>query len=104
MFVVNAVWFACVVVVVVVVFGVVVVVVVVISLPPYFSVVKFGLGASGFPRWEPLGVGICKLTIKTPVFYFPRPFGIAASIRGFYCKIINLSRLMDTLPMGGLKL
>ena len=46
-FVVNAVWFACVVVVVVVVFGVVVVVVVVISLPPYFSVVKFGLGASG---------------------------------------------------------
>ena len=46
-FVVNAVWFACVVVVVVVVFGVVVVVVVVISLPPCFSVVKFGLRASG---------------------------------------------------------
>ena len=84
MFVVNAVWFACVVVVVVIVLGVVVVVVVMSSLFPYFSVVLFGLGTNGSLGGSHLGLEIYKLTIKTQLFYCPRPFGIAASIRGFY--------------------
>ena len=83
MFVVNAVWFVCVVVVVVVVLGVVVVVVM-ISLFPYFSVVLFGLGANGSLGGSHLGLENYKLSIKTQLFYCPRPFGIAASIRGLY--------------------